>query len=60
MFKLFRRPIVIGKQYTIADLNTPENALSAIDVKQRIPILLIDDEGFSYKEQLRDENYNLT
>ena len=60
MFKLFRKPIVIGKQYTIADLNTPENALSAIDVKQRIPILIIDDDGFSYKEQLRDENYNLT
>lgn len=59
MFKLFRRPIVIGKQYTIADLNTPENALSAIDVRQRIPILLIDDEGFSYKEQLMNENYNL-
>jgi len=60
MFNLFRMPIVIGKQYTIADLNTPKNALSAIDIKSRIPILVIDDEGFTYKEQLRDENYNLT
>lgn len=60
MFKLFRRPIVIGKLYTISDLNTPKNALSAIDTKSKIPILVIDDEGFTYKEQLRDENYNLT
>lgn len=59
MFKFLKRPIVIGKQYTITDLNTPKNALSSIDIKQRIPILLIDDEGFIYKEQLRDEKYNL-
>lgn len=60
MFKLFKRPIVLGKQYTIADLNTPKNALSAIDVRPKIQILLIDDEEFTYKEQLRDEKYNLT
>ena len=59
-FKIFRKPIVIGKKYSIADLNTSRNALSSIDIKSRIPILIIDDEDFVYKEDLRDEKYNVT
>ncbi len=60
MFNLFKKPIVIGKAFSIADLNTSRNALSSIDVRQRIKILIIDDEDFVYKEALRDEKYNLT
>lgn len=59
MFNIFKKPIVVGKAYTIADLNTSKNALSSIDVKYRIPIMIIDDEDFVYKEELRDEGYNI-
>lgn len=59
MFNFLKKPRVIGKAYTIADLNTSKNALTSIDVKSRIPILIIDDEDFVYKENLRDEGYNL-
>ncbi len=59
MFKLFKKPIIIGKVYTISDLNTPNNAFSLIDIKSKIRILIIDDEEFVYKEPLREENYNI-
>ena len=59
MLKLFKKPIIIGKVYTISDLNTANNAFSLIDIKSKIRILIIDDEEFVYKEALREENYNI-
>lgn len=59
MLDFINRPIVLGKVYSIADLATPSQALSSIDLRPRIPILFIDDEGFVYKEDLRDENFNI-
>ncbi len=59
MFRILK-PFIVGKLYTIADLNTSQNALSLIDIKQKIPILIIDDEEFIYKETLRDDKYNIT
>lgn len=59
MLDFIKRPFVIGKVYSIDDLTTPKQVLSSIDVRPRIPILIIDDEGFVYKEDLRDEKYNI-
>lgn len=59
MLDFINGPIVLGKMYSIADLATPKQALSCIDVRSRIPILFIDDEGFVYKEALRDEKFNI-
>ncbi len=60
MFNFIKKPIIIGAVYSVADLNTSKNALSSIDVRSKIAILVIDDEDFVYKEALRDEKYNLT
>lgn len=60
MLDFIKRPIVLGKVYSIADLATPRQALSSIDLRSRIPILFIDDNGFVYKEELRDEKYNIS
>lgn len=60
MLDFIKKPIIVGKTYSIADLNTSRNALKSIDIKSKIRILVIDDEEFSYKEDLRDENYNIT
>ena len=59
MLDFIKKPIIIGKTYTIADLNTSRRAFSSIDIKSKIPILIIDDEEFLYKEDLRDEKYNI-
>ena len=59
MLDFIKKPVIIGKTYTIADLNTSRRALSSIDIKSKIPILIIDDEEFLYKEDLRDEKYNI-
>ncbi len=60
MLDFIKKPRIIGKFFTLADLNTSTNALSSIDIKSKIAILIIDDEDFVYKEKLRDEKYNLT
>ena len=60
MFHLIKKPIIIGKTYTISDLNTSKTVLSLIDIKSKVPILIIDDEDFIYKEDLRDEKFNIT
>lgn len=57
MLDFIKRPIILGKVYSLADLSTAKQAFSSIDVRQRIPILFIDDEGFVYKEHLRNEKY---
>lgn len=59
MLDFIKKPIIIGKTYTIADLNTSRRAFSSIDIKSKIPILIIDDEEFLYKEDLRDEKYSI-
>lgn len=59
MLDFIKKPIIIGKTYTIADLNTSKRAFSSIDIKSKIPILIIDNEEFLYKEDLRDEKYSI-
>ena len=59
MFDFIKKPVVIGKTYSIADLNTSRKVLSSIDIKSKIPILIIDNDDFQYKEDLRDDKYNI-
>lgn len=54
-----RNAIVIGRPFSIADLNNPQNALSTIDNKDKFRILIIDDEGFPLLEDFRDEGYSI-
>lgn len=60
MLDFIKKPVVIGKTYSIADLNTSRKVLSSIDIKSKIPILIIDNDEFQYKEDLRDDKYNIT
>lgn len=57
---IIKRPVIIGKTYSISQLNTSRKVLSLIDIKSKIPILIIDDDEFQYKEDLRDEKYSIT
>jgi hypothetical protein len=59
MIQKIKRAIVLGKTYSISDLNNTQNALSNINNRGKVPILIIDDEGFDDIEKLRDEGYNL-
>lgn len=59
MIQRTKRALIAGKIYSITDLNDAQNAFSAIDIKSKIPILIIDDQGFEHTERLRDEGYNI-
>ena len=59
MIKIIKRAIILGKTYSISDLNNTQTVLSNINNKGKVPILIIDDVGFDYTEKLRDEGYNI-
>ena len=59
MIQKIKRAIILGKTYSLSDLNNAQNALSIINIRNKVPILIIDDEGFGHTEKLRDEGYNL-
>ena len=59
MIQRTKKALIAGRIYSIADLNDAQNAFSALDIKSKVPILVIDDQGFEHTERLRDEGYNL-
>ncbi len=59
MIQITKKALIAGRIYSIADLNDAQIAFSAIDIKGKVPILVIDDQGFEHTERLRDEGYNL-
>lgn len=59
MIKIIKRAIILGKTYSISDLINTQTVLSNINNKSKVPILIIDDQGFDYTEKLRDEGYNI-
>lgn len=54
------KPYIFGTLYQLSDLDTSNRAFSSINVRSRIPVLIIDDEEFAYLNELRNEKYNLT
>ena len=59
MIQKIKRAIILGKTYSISDLNNAKTALSKINIRNKVPILIIDDEGFSHAEKLANEGYSL-
>ncbi len=52
------RPLIFGKIHELHELNNFEKTINA-NKRNRIPILIIDDENFMYLEELRNEQFNL-
>lgn len=44
----------------MSDLNTARRAFDSLSVRSKIPVLIIDDEGFTYLNELRNEQFNIT
>lgn len=59
MVRVIKKAIILGRPYSIADLNNPQNALSTIGNKDKFRILIIDDEGFPFLEDFRNEGYSI-
>jgi hypothetical protein len=53
------RIINIGKIYSIQDLNTPSQKLHS-NYRDRVKIVVIDDEDFIYFDDLRRSGFNIT
>lgn len=51
------KPFVIGTLYQLKDLNTTKRAFDSIDSRNKIKVLVIDDEDFTYLNPLRDEGF---
>lgn len=55
-----KKPRVWGRLYNLSDLNTTKRAFDSLTVRSKIPVLIIDDEGFTYLNELRNEKFNIT
>lgn len=56
----FNKPRLWGQIYKLSDLNTTKRAFDSLSARSKIPVLLIDDEGFTYLDELRNEKFNIT
>lgn len=56
----FTLPRFIGKWYNCADLATAKRAFDTLSARSKIKVLVIDDDGFVYLNELRNENFNIT
>ena len=56
----FNKPVIWGHFYNLSDLNTTKRAFDSISARSKIPVLIIDDEGFTYLNELRNEKFNIT
>lgn len=59
MIQTIKKAIIIGRPFSISDLNNAQNAMSQIDIRNKYRILIVDDEGFAYLEELRNEGFNI-
>lgn len=50
-------PFIVGKIYQLKDLNTAQRAFDSIDPRSKIKVLFIDDEDFTYLNDLRNEGF---
>ena len=60
MIKKIKKAWIIGTPYSITDLDNPQRAFGSINIKNKIKILIIDDEEFPHAAKLRNEGYDLT
>lgn len=54
-----RMMFVIGRVYTVKDLNIPSRKIKQI-TRSNVSIVIIDDEDFLYFDELRNSGFNLT
>lgn len=57
MKPVIKNGLIIGKPYSIADLKTVQNALAAINIRDKFKILVYDDMGFPNIDAFRNEGY---
>ena len=56
----FIKPMVLGNFYNLSDLNTTKRAFDSLSARSKIPVLIIDDDEFTYLNELRNEKFNIT
>ena len=56
----FIKPMVLGHFYNLSDLNTTKRAFDSLSARSKIPVLIIDDDEFTYLNELRNEKFNIT
>lgn len=49
----------LGKIYSVDDLKLSSYTSSNVENRSSVKILVVDDQGFPYTEQMRDLNYNI-
>lgn len=54
------KPRVFGQLYQLSDLYTAKRAIDSVSARSKVPVLIIDDEEFTYINELRNEKFLIT